>query len=223
MNKHLSLAIFLIFTQSVFGAFIIKDENLSLLDKVFMKNGNYIDITINNRHFGGNRPWEVRWNIIQNAYQYKNLKVLDLGCFLGINSICIKKYGEAKSVTGVDYTINHLKQAEILARAFEVDNVNFVYANFNDTEVRYEDILGYDYDIVFCMSLIHWIHDQKERLLTYLSKFDKLIFEGHEPAEVEIKRFEKYGFNAKLLGFAENKRPLIFFYKNALTTKTKKV
>ncbi len=206
----------LIFFQSSCN-FSIKPENVPLLDKVFIKEGNYYDITINDIHFSGSRSWLERWNIIKEAYNYKGLKVLDLGCFLGLNSICIKKYGEAQSVTGVDY--QSLNQAVTLAKAFETD-INFLFADFNDDNVDYENVIGFDYDIVFCLSLFHWVH-HKDRFLAYLSKFNTIIFEGHQPAEVEIERFEKLGYSSKILGtsftgihqITERGRTIILFYK----------
>lgn len=55
-----------------------------------MANGNYYDITINGIHFRGGRLWIERWNIIKNSYNYKDLKILDLGCGLGLNTVCLK-------------------------------------------------------------------------------------------------------------------------------------
>ena len=43
-----------------------------------------------------------------------------------------------------------------------------------DEDPNYETKIGYDYDVVFCMSLLHWVQD-KERLLRYLSHFDQVL------------------------------------------------
>ncbi len=213
IRNILFLACFVFFQSSC--NFFINPENVPLLP--LMKEGNYYDITINGIHFGGSRSWIERWDIIKKSYDYRGLKVLDLGCFLGFNSICIKKYRGAQSVTGVDY--QSLDQAKILAQAFETD-VNFIFANFDDDNIDYEALLGFDYDIVFCMSLFHWVHN-KDRFLAYLSKFNKIIFEGHQPAEVEIERFKKLGYQSKILGtsytgvhqMTEKGRTIILFYK----------
>ena len=82
-----------------------------------------------------------------------------------------------------------------------------------DTNTNYEEKIGYDYDIVFCMSLIHWVKD-KNRLMRYLSNFNHVIFEGHESNSVEIAQFKKYGFDKyAILGNADKERTIILFSK----------
>lgn len=215
----MKLYLFLLVTLfvNIRGNFSIDPNKMYLVNQALLQDGNYIDITINDIHYRGSRIWMERWNIIKDALDYQGLKILDLGCFLGINSICLKKYGRAKSVTGVDH--DFLIGAEKLAQAFDVE-INFIKADFDHDYVNYEKLIGYDYDIVFCLSLFHWIQ-KKDRFLSYLSNFNTIIYEGHEKAEVEIERFKKFGFKAKVLGISYSGlhqmtaagRAIILFYK----------
>lgn len=168
---------------------------MGIVRKTLMDEGNYYDITINGHHFKGSRKWGERWDILKGAMDYRGKKVIDLGTFMGFAPIFIKKYCGAQSCTGVDF--HYLDSAKRMADAFEV-YVRFIHADF-DSSTSWEEKLGYDYDVVMCMSLFHWVRD-KERLLNYLSHFNTIIYEGHQPAEIEIERFRPLGYQAKILG-----------------------
>jgi hypothetical protein len=58
----------------------------------------------------------------------------------------------------------------------------------------YEDILSYNYDVVFCLSFIRWIND-KERLFRYLSHFKTLVIEPHDLDGDVVSIFKPRGFN----------------------------
>jgi len=206
------IAVCLVHFHSTYGDFLVNPAYEPLLHNIFMTNGNYDDITINGIHFAGTRPWIIRWNMIKNACSYANLKILDLGSLFGVNAVCLKKYGNAKSVTAVDCMESYLKQAALLAKIFEVD-INFIQADLDNPNDNYEQKIGTNYDVVFCLSVLFWVHD-KDRLLKYLSNFNKVIFEGHGSAEVEEACFKQLGFDAKRLGVSENGRSLFLFHKS---------
>lgn len=204
--------------------FTIDNSNLYLIEKAWSVNTGgpschaYYSIIINNRLFPGLRPWELRWNMIKDALDYAGKNVLELGCCMGLVTTCIKKYRGAHNVVGVDGPDAFLVQqgspyriaaAKWFAQAFEAD-VSFLQVDFNNE--RYEDKIGYDYDIVFCLSLLNWIHD-KERFLRYLSCFNNIIFEGHDSLDIEVARFRRYGFNYRVLGRSDKGRMVIHFFK----------
>lgn len=204
-------------TNLIFCDFQINPEKEPLIRQVLEAQDNYCAITINGKEYQGGRIWQERWPIIKSAIKYKDLNILDLGCNIGINPICLKKYTKARSVTGIDK--NFLDSAKVLASAFEVD-VNFIQADFDDSSIRYEDIIGYDYDLVFCLSVFYWIKD-KVRFLNYLSHFNKIIYEGHFASQIEIARFKKLGYKYRMLGTSYSGkynmtpvgRTIILFYK----------
>ena len=77
-----------------------------------------------------------------------------------------------------------------------------------------------DFDIVVAMSIYKWV-DDKERFLQYLSQFRSILYEGHDPDDIEIERFAKYGFSHKVVGKTQtgisysndNTRTLMVFSK----------
>ena len=181
----------------------------------------YYSITVNKRLFKGNRPWEARWDLIKDIIDYEGKNVAELGCCMGLVATSLKKYRGVNRAVGVDGTDAFLtkqgspyriRAARWFAQAFDAD-VQFIQADL-DNDLNYETRIGYDYDVVFCMSLLHWVQD-KERLLRYLSHFDHIIFEGHDAPSVEIERFKKHGFdNHTILGIGDHQgKTIIHFYK----------
>lgn len=230
LTKNSLLAIIMFQScASALGNFTIPVENMYLIEKAWSVNTagpgapketpSYYNITINNTYCPGLRPWELRWDMIKDAMDYSGQRVLELGCCMGLVSTCLKTYCGVAKATGVDGTDQFLisqgspyriKAAQWIAQAFEAD-VNFIQTNFNAD--AYESIIGYDHDIVFCFSLLYWIHD-KDRFMTYLSHFSHVIFEGHESDKFEIAQFAKYGFvHYEILGRADRGRTVIHFYK----------
>lgn len=191
--------------------FEIRQQFLPLVSKAWnLGNACYIKMVINNQIFDGSRPLEARWDQIKKAIDFKNKKVLDLGCFKGIFSILSVKEG-AKIAVGADFIADFIVAAGMLAQAFEAGNTHFTCLNFDRDP--YETILGTDYDLVFCMSILNWVGDKK-RFLTYLSHLPCIIFEGHEADAIEIKRFTDAGFKKySILGKTDAGRTLIFFEK----------
>lgn len=185
---------FMSFNLCIYADYFVPEQNMHLVNRALMKEGNYYDITINGKHYVGDRIWKERWDILKDAVDYTDKKVLDLGTFMGFVPTFTLKYGGAKEATGIDY--NSLQNAKKVAKAFEVPSRLLELDMDRD---NYEEILGYDYDIVFCMSTYHWVK-KKEKLLAYLSNFDHIIYEGHDDDETELKRFIPLGYHYKKLG-----------------------
>lgn len=187
----------------------------------------YNQITLNGIDFPGERNWNERWALIQGATNYQNKKILELGCNVALASTYLLKYRNAGLCTAIDrpddllalHGMPYLIQAaDMIHQAFHV-SPHILQIDMNHAD--YEKELGYDYDILFCMSFLKWV-DDKDRLLEYLSHFREIIFEGHEEDAIEIQRFQNKGFQYRILGktqvgvsYPSNAfRTLIYFYKN---------
>lgn len=196
--------------------FVIKAGNMPLIEKAWQINTSgakitsYYSLNVNGRTFPGIRPFGLRWDMFKDLLDYTGKNILELGCCTALPSITLKKYREAGHVVAVDMADYRLLAAQLVAKAFEV-SLDFRKLNLDND--NYEKQLGYDFDVVFCMSLLNWVKD-KNRLMAYLSHFKNVIFEGHEHPTVEIARFARYGFNNyKLLGVSDLGRSVILFYR----------
>lgn len=174
--------------------YTVDQKWMPLLKRTMMDKGNYYDITVNDFHFQGSRIWKERWDIISKNIDFEGLRVLDIGTFLGFIPTFSLKYGGAIKATGIDK--DNLEPAKNIAKAFEVDS-KFIYMHL-DSE-PYEEMIGTDYDIVFCMSVYYWV-EQKQRLLNFLSQFPQIVYEGHDEDEIELERLRPLGYHIKKLG-----------------------
>jgi SAM-dependent methyltransferase len=216
MRQAIYFSVVFFWGLNAVDVFIVNPEKIHLIEKAWAINTSgdkvpsYYSIIIKNNHFfPGIRPFELRWNMIKDVLDYAGKNILELGCCTALPSALLKKYRNADRVVAVDMAAHRLQAAQLLAQAFEVD-IEFYKLHFGDD--AYEKILGYDFDIVFCMSLLYWIPD-KDRFMRYLSHFKNIIFEGHDSPTTEIERFKKYGFDYKHLGVSDKGRTLFLFYK----------
>lgn len=209
----LSIASFVIQLE----AFEDDSINAQHLQKIWYKNipqkGRYYKFDLNGVHFKGTRDWEERWDLIRNATSFDNKRVLELGCNIGICSTFISKYLPVTAVTAIDFDRTLTQLGKQIQDVFEVE---YPVYTFNLDRDPYEKVVGYNYDIVFCMSLYHWVKNKK-RLLNFLSHFPKVIYEGHDSLEIEVGRLKKAGFeHYKLLGWGKGKRPVLLFSKEPI-------
>ncbi len=84
-------------------------------------------ISSENDHYGAYAPGENELNIIGDV---SGLDILEVGCGGGQNSIVLKKQG-AKTVTGIDQSMNQIEHAKKLATSLGV-NVNFKKCDMED-------------------------------------------------------------------------------------------
>lgn len=175
----------------------------------------YYSLEINGEVFQGLRPWKNRWEIYNHESLFNEKKVIDLGANIGIASIFIRKYGQASQVSTVEKDPEAVRQQKQLEEIF---NVNITSYNLNFDTDDYEEILGFDYDLILCASTFHWIADsKKERFLHYLSHFDQVLYEGHDSLPIEVHRFRNIGFNScKALGRSDSNRWIVLFSKTPL-------
>ncbi len=196
--------------------FMVDSNNLRFIEQAWRINTSgdrvtsYYSIQINNRIFPGLRPFELRWNMIKDAVDYTDKNILELGCCTGLPSTLLKKYKNPSRVVAVDMSDQRLRAAQLFAEGFGVD-IEFYKIHLGNN--KYEDLIGYDFDIVFCMSLLHWVPN-KDRFMRYLSHFKHVIFEGHRSPAAGIALFKKYGFTSyQILGLADRARTVILFSK----------
>jgi len=216
------LVLTLLFSVSLVSA-SFKDDSIDTnkLSEVWNSNKKickYYDFVLNDVHFSGRRDWSERWAAIKRATSFSNKKVLDLGSHIGINSIFIAKYLSVKSLVSVERRPAFIDMHEQLMRVF---NVSYKVVQLDFEKDNFEDILGYNYDVVFCLSLLRWIKSNKTRFLEYLSNFSEIVLEGH-PDQEDIATFKKYGFTKhKILAvtssnqanYKKKNRPIIIFSK----------
>lgn len=216
-NGLLSLSLILLITFfATLGAkeaeFEDETINIDALEQAWTISGGgsngrpYYSLTINGVHLEGERPWSDRWTLIKDAVDYKDKRILDIGCNMGLTLAFLHKYKHAASCTGVDrsdlllsdFGTPHLKKAAVhIQQAFDF-HFNLIQLDLNSD--NYECLVGTDHDLVICFSILKWV-DDKERFMNYLSHFKEVLFEGHDPDEVEIERFARHGFtNYEILG-----------------------
>ncbi len=160
----------------------------------------YYNVTINGKYYEGERNWNLRWTKFKNEICWEGLKVLDLGTCMGLVPAYLFKYCGIDSATAIDFNSVHLQATQIVKNAFRIptDKMRIIQIDLDNSE--YENILGYDYDVVFCFSFLRWIK-KKKRLLKYLSLFRHVFLEPHDSDGDVVTIFRDVGFNYyKLLG-----------------------
>jgi predicted Ser/Thr protein kinase/predicted RNA methylase len=155
--------------------------------------------------FPGERPWSERWKTISSATDYKNKRVLELGCNLSLLSCFLLKEAGAKKALCVDGDTRILAAAQFVADAYGVAPL-YKRVRFDDSEDWESELVRYRPDVVFALSVLNWISD-KQRFLRFLSRFKEVVYEGHEAKEIEEKRLVESGFSSvKLLSVSERGR-----------------
>ena len=150
----------------------------------------YYALTYKHVHFRGERPWYLRWDAIRRKVPLAGKHVVDLGTNMGLLPAFALLHG-ARKATGIDADPQILVAARLVARAFGV-TPEFVGADLiegPDWESRAATA-----DIVFAMSLLRWIPENR-RVLEFLRTQRELVYEGHDPMPVEIERLRRWGFS----------------------------
>lgn len=162
--------------------------------------------------FPGERPWLERWNVLKDITDYRNKRILEIGCNMGLLSIWILKEKGGAAALGVDADANILESAKLVAAA---RGVSFDVAQIDlDSNRNWERRLEqYNPDIVFALNVLNWVR-QKQRLLEFLGQFNEVIFEGHDKLSNEVNRFTRLGFeNIKMVAVSDRNRPVIYCRK----------
>lgn len=173
----------------------------------------YYSLNLANFQFPGERPWLDRWAVLQQLTEYKEKRILELGCNMALLSCFLLKKKQAAAALAVDADADILEAARLVASAFEV-TPQLAQKNFDEPGPWEEELADFEPDIVFALNIMNWVKD-KTRLLTFLSRFERVIFEGHESIEVETKRFEDVGFRyVDVVGLSERNRPILHCLKH---------
>lgn len=149
----------------------------------------YYAFTFRAHHFPGERPWYLRWEAIRRAVDFRGKNLVELGSNMGLLSTFAVLHG-GQSARGVDGDEAIVEAANLVARALDAP------ATFRKVDLlsdeNWESTLAGG-DIVAAMSLLHWLPDPT-RLLDFLRGHDEVIFEGHDPLDIERSRLRDLGF-----------------------------
>ena len=172
----------------------------------------YYEVEVDGVIYPGERPWDTRWQVLKGVVSYGGQRVLELGCNMGLLSSYLIKHEGAQAALATDIDEDILKAARTVAMAMHV-SVEFDVIDFNsenDWELRLE---RFQPDVVFALNVLNWVNN-KERLLSFLGRFDCVVFEGHDDFEIEKGRFNSVGFRQiDLISISERDRPLMLCRK----------
>ncbi|MSN25637.1 MAG: hypothetical protein GJV46_07160 [Geobacter sp.] len=158
--------------------------------------------------FPGERSWNNRWNVLKVISDYRNKRVLELGCNMALLSTHLLRDCGAEAALCVDIDEHILKAAAHVSTAIGVKPV-FRQQNLDDPENWEEEISAFSPDIVFALNVLNWV-ENKDRLMEFLGRFKEIVFEGHDSVEVETERFKNVGFtNIVLVTMTERNRPVL--------------
>ncbi|MGH9904066.1 MAG: hypothetical protein ACRD8U_00620 [Pyrinomonadaceae bacterium] len=168
----------------------------------------YYEIVEDGYRFPGERPWADHWAMLRKITSYRDKRVLELGCNLSLFSSFLLKEEGVKDAMCVDADSRILAAAQLVSDAYEVAPL-YKRVNFDSARNWERELIAFEPDIVTALSVLNWVQD-KERFMRFLSNFNQVIFEGHDPFEIEKARFRKCGFSEiKEVATSERARPLI--------------
>lgn len=169
----------------------------------------YYSLDIAGCHFPGERPWELRWRKIFENTNFKGKRVLELGCNLGLFSAFAQSAGASECV-GVDSDNMILEGAHLVSEAFHVKN-KFYLIDFDSIEPWEEKLRGFN--LVIALSVVNWLRSRK-RFFEFLGQHNELLYEGHDPTNVEIDRLRAVGFSKiKKISVSERNRAVLLARK----------
>ena len=172
----------------------------------------YYGLEVEGFQLPGERPWSPRWSDFRRALDFRGARVLELGCNMGLLSTFALHDGGAVAAHGVDIDKRILEANRLVQQGF---GVSFTTQQLSfDDAARWEDQLAaFKPTIVTALSVLNWIKD-KQRFIDFLGRFDTVLFEGHEPAEVEGARLRGAGFRTvDLVSMSERGRPVLLARK----------
>ena len=161
----------------------------------------------------GERAWEDRWQVLSAITPYTGRKVLELGCNMGLLSCYLQKYAGAGDVMGVDHDARIVESAQKVAQALDVQ-ATFSVADLNDPDTV-DRLKAFGADVVTCLNVWNWV-DRHDLLADLLACAPVVLFEGHDPEQVEIDRLRGMGFvTVEVVSTSERGRPIILATKES--------
>jgi len=183
------------------------------------------------------RDTEQAWEIVETTFpmDYKNAKILDLGCNAGYYSLMAAKRGA--SVVGIEFLDRAVKQAHFLKEFYENKwsmNLDITYIQGDMSDIDYQS-LG-KFDCVFAFAILYHIgtfkygkgskesFKEQDRVMTELTKLsDKFIVRARERFRRKgeyynptyyNRVFKKFGFkNMKTIIETKGNRSFILYEK----------
>jgi 2-polyprenyl-3-methyl-5-hydroxy-6-metoxy-1,4-benzoquinol methylase len=172
----------------------------------------YYEITEDGYRFPGERPWDERWTVLRGITPLRGKRILELGCNLSLLSCFALKEEGAENALCVDVDSKILAAAQLIADAYGVTPL-YKRVDFDSRYPWEKELLSFKPDVVTALSVLNWVRD-KERFLQFLANFNEVIFEGHEPFEVEKARFLQVGFTRiREVSVSERARPIMLCQK----------
>ena len=167
----------------------------------------YYSLNLGGAHLPGERPWEDRWEHLQDITDFEKKRILELGCNMGLLSAFLRKLRHAGAALAVDVDPEIISAASLVSRALKVD-IEHRVIDLDGSDDWETSFLKFEPDIVFALNVLNWVQD-KQRLLQFLGRAPEVIFEGHDATEVEIMRLEELGFDVRFVTLTERGRPLL--------------
>jgi len=158
--------------------------------------------------FPGERSWSDRWSVLQKITDYRNKRILELGCNMALLSTHLLKVSKAEDALCIDLDKRILQAATLVSSALGV-KPNFRQQNLDSPDNWEDEFANFKPDIVFALNVLNWVED-KDRLMKFLGRFNEVIFEGHDHVDIEKKRFKEEGFTKiNLITVTERNRPVL--------------
>jgi hypothetical protein len=155
----------------------------------------------------GERPWTERWELLKAHVSFRDARLLELGCNLGLlSTFAAVSAGAAVLAADGDSTI--LEANRLVQQAFGV-RYRTVRCDFDNDLSWEEELAAFAPSIVVALSVLNWVAD-KNRFLRFLGRFPTVVFEGHEAVSTERARLTEVGFrDIEVIGWSERGRAVL--------------
>jgi hypothetical protein len=167
----------------------------------------YYSMEIDGFALPGERAWEHRWTLLRTLVEWRDARVLELGCNLGLLSASAMREGAAAAL-GVDSDPALLTANRVLQCALGV-TCGTARIDFDDDTAWETELAAFRPTIVTALSVLHWVRDQ-DRLMRFLARFDTVLYEGHGSERVERARLQRAGFTDIVLAGRSERRRAVF-------------
>lgn len=203
---------------------LTKDHSLGLLAKAWELAAHsdasspgiqqaYYSLDVRGIHYPGERPWALRWDSIHKSVQFKNKRVVELGCNMGLLSVHAHLAG-ASECKAIDRDPAIIASARLVAEAFGAP-VTFGILDVDSDALWEAGLKGGD--IVCALSVVHWVKD-KERLWSFLGSFPEILYESHDSEQVARQQLASQGYTSiTTLIKTERTRPLLYATKHCVS------
>ncbi len=167
----------------------------------------YYSLDVDGFRLPGEREWAPRWSLFSRHVDFRGARVLELGCNMGLLGTFALASGAAAAY-GVDVDREILRANALVQRAFGVSYETWTQ-DFDSPGAWEDQLAAFRPTIVTALSVLNWVKD-KDRFMRFLGRFETVLFEGHDSAEVESGRFRAVGFTRiDVIATSERGRPVL--------------